>query len=45
MGIGFVFTMSLLVIRSQFLWWPFHLVKYAVSGWWIIGRLWFPLFH
>ena len=44
MGIGFVFTTALLAIRSQFLWWPFHPVGYAVSGWWIIGRLWFPLF-
>ena len=44
MGIGFVFTTALLAVRSQFLWWPFHPVGYAVSGWWIIGRLWFPLF-
>ncbi len=44
MGAGFVFTMVLMSIRSQFLWWPFHPVGYAVSGWWIIGRLWFPLF-
>ena len=44
MGVGFVFTMVLMSIRSQFLWWPFHPVGYAVSGWWIIGRLWFPLF-
>ena len=43
MGIGFVFTVIVLLIRTRFLWWPLHPVGYAVTGWWIIGRLWFPL--
>ncbi|MBC8229935.1 hypothetical protein H8E77_10350 [bacterium] len=43
MGIGFIFTVTILLIRTRFLWWPLHPVGYAVTGWWIIGRLWFPL--
>jgi len=43
-GIGFVFTILMLLMRMRFLWWMLHPVGYAVSGWWIIGRLWFPLF-
>ena len=43
MGIGFVFTVTVLLIRTRFLWWTLHPVGYAVTGWWIIGRLWFPL--
>ena len=43
MGIGFAFTIVVMLFRSKFLWWPLHPVGYAVSGWWIIGRLWFPL--
>jgi hypothetical protein len=43
-GIGFVFTILMLLMRMRFLWWILHPVGYAVSGWWIIGRLWFPLF-
>jgi len=43
-GIGFVFTILMLLMRMRFLWWTLHPVGYAVSGWWIIGRLWFPLF-
>jgi hypothetical protein len=43
-GIGFIFTVLMLLMRMRFLWWMLHPVGYAVSGWWIIGRLWFPLF-
>ena len=43
MCIGFIFTVTILLIRTKFLWWPLHPVGYAVTGWWIIGRLWFPL--
>jgi hypothetical protein len=43
MGIGFVFTITTLLIRTKYLWWTLHPVGYAVTGWWIIGRLWFPL--
>ena len=43
MCIGFIFTIIILLIRTRFLWWPLHPVGYAVTGWWIIGRLWFPL--
>lgn len=43
MGIGFVFTMGLMILRLRFLWWQLHPVGYAVSGWWIISILWFPI--
>ncbi len=43
MGIGFMFTISILIMRTRFIWWGLHPVGYAVTGWWIIGRLWFPL--
>lgn len=43
MGFGFLFTLVLLMLRTRFLWWGLHPVGYAVTGWWIIGRLWFPL--
>ena len=43
MCLGFVFTITMLIIRTKFLWWALHPVGYAVTGWWIIGRLWFPL--
>ena len=43
MGIGFIFTLGLLILRSRFLWWQLHPVGYAVSGWWIISILWFPI--
>lgn len=43
MGIGFIFTLGLMILRSRFLWWQLHPVGYAVSGWWIISVLWFPI--
>jgi hypothetical protein len=42
-GIGFLFTVFLLMMRTRFLWWSFHPVGYAISGEWGIGRIFFPL--
>jgi hypothetical protein len=41
--VGFVFTISMSIMRVRFLWWPLHPVGYAVSGRWGIGRIFFPL--
>jgi len=43
MGVGFVLTTALMILRTRFLWWQLHPVGYAVSGWWIISILWFPI--
>ena len=39
-GIGFVFSLGLAVMRLVFRWWPFHPVGYAVSGSWSMDQLW-----
>jgi hypothetical protein len=41
--VGFVFTISMSIMRVRFLWWPLHPVGYVVSGRWGIGRIFFPL--
>ena len=41
---GAMVMAALMAVQHHYLWWPFHPVGYAVSGWWIIGRLWLPLF-
>jgi len=41
---GFLFTLFLVVMRTRFLWWPFHPVGYLVSGSFGLMRLWLPLF-
>ncbi len=41
--IGFFFTLLMSVIRTRFLWWPFHPVGYVISGRWGIGRILIPL--
>jgi len=41
--IGFLFTLLTSVIRTRFLWWPFHPVGYVISGRWGIGRILIPL--
>jgi len=40
---GFVFTVFLAVMRSRFVWWPFHPIGYAFGG---AGAddMWFPMF-
>ena len=40
---GFMFTVSMLMMRVKFLWWSLHPVGYAISGRWGIGRILLPL--
>jgi hypothetical protein len=42
-GIGFTFTLFMLMMRVRFLWWSLHPVGYVISGRWGIGRILFPL--
>jgi len=42
-GIGFLFTVALMILRTRFLWWPLHPVGYAVSSFFIGNVLWFPV--
>ena len=41
---GFIFSVSLLLMRTRFLWFPLHPIGYAVSYWWAMSLLWFPIF-
>jgi len=41
---GFLFSLFLMVMRGNFLWWPFHPVGLAVSSSWAMGYMWFPIF-
>jgi hypothetical protein len=43
-GISSVATVGLLFLRTRLLWWPLHPVGYAISYWWAMNLLWFPLF-
>lgn len=40
---GFIFAVSLLLLRWRFIQWPLHPVGYVVSSWWTFTGLWFPL--
>ena len=40
---GFVFAISLLMLRWRFIQFPLHPVGYVVSSWWTFTGLWFPL--
>ena len=40
---GFVFAVSLLLLRWRFIQWPLHPVGYVVSSWWTFTGLWFPI--
>ena len=41
-GIGFLFSLLLIFLRSRFLWWPLHPVGYALStSGWVINYIWF----
>lgn len=42
-GIGFFFTIALMILRTRFLWWPLHPVGYAVSSFFIGNVMWFPV--
>jgi hypothetical protein len=41
---GLLFSLFLMVMRGNFLWWPFHPVGLAVSSSWAMGYMWFPIF-
>ncbi len=41
-GIGLLFSLMLMFLRSQFLWWSLHPVGYALStSGWVINYIWF----
>jgi hypothetical protein len=42
-GVGFMVTLVLNVLRLRVGWFPFHPVGYAVSSSWSLGLLWLPL--
>lgn len=43
MGVAFLLSLSLLWLRTRVLWFSFHPAGYAISSWWAINLLWFPL--
>ena len=43
-GVGFLFTLLLMFLRVNFIWWPFHPVGYAISSSWSMNCLWLPIF-
>ncbi|MBI2298048.1 MAG: hypothetical protein HYU66_03695 [Armatimonadetes bacterium] len=43
MVIAFVASLLALHLRSNVLWFTFHPAGYAISSWWAIHLLWFPL--
>lgn len=44
MGGGLTFTAFLMIIRTRFLWWPFHPLGYAMANSWGMYNLWCCLF-
>jgi hypothetical protein len=42
-GFGFAFSLVLLMMRMRFLWWSLHPIGYAISYWWAMNLLWFPI--
>jgi hypothetical protein len=42
MGFGFIFTIVLMLMRMQFLWWPFHPAGYALAVSYAMDYFWFP---
>jgi hypothetical protein len=43
MGVGFLFTVALLLLRLRFFGFPLHPIGYAVSSAWGMNLVWFPL--
>lgn len=41
---GFILSLGLLIMRMRFLWWTLHPIGYAISYWWAMNLLWFPIF-
>jgi len=44
MGLGAGFTLFLLLMRRQFLWWPFHPLGFVANTTWMFWRYWFSIF-
>ena len=42
--IGFVITTALMVLRTQFIWWPLHPVGYAIANTATMTATWLPFF-
>jgi hypothetical protein len=40
MGVGMAFTFAMMLMRTRFLWWPFHPVGYALSMNFGIDYIW-----
>lgn len=43
-GFGFLATTVLLILRTQFVWWPLHPVGYAMANTSTMDSTWFPFF-
>ncbi len=43
-GLGFLFTLFLMVMKLRFIWWPFHPAGYALTAGSGLGRSWFAVF-
>ncbi len=44
MALGGLFTLFLVFMRKQFLWWPFHPLGFVVNTTWTMGRYWWSVF-
>jgi hypothetical protein len=44
LGIGFAVTTALMLLRTQFLWWPLHPVGYAIANTETMTATWLPFF-
>lgn len=40
MGVGFLLTALMMVVRAKFLWWPLHPLGYAMANSWGMYNLW-----
>jgi len=43
-GVGFLFTLLLALLRMSLFWWPLHPAGYAVASNWSINLFWFSIF-
>lgn len=44
LGVGFLITSALMVLRMRYTWWVFHPVGYAIANTPTMGQIWFPFF-
>ena len=44
LAIGFIVTTALMLLRTQFLWWPLHPVGYAIANTETMTATWLPFF-